>query len=78
VEAARLLGAADAMSTAGQTFLELSERIVHDRALDTLRVTLGGAELRRHWQAGTELTSDEAVAEGAAIVEALALEATRS
>jgi tetratricopeptide (TPR) repeat protein len=77
VEAARLLGAAEAMSMAADTSLELSERVVHDRALETLRASLGEEELRQHWQAGSELTSDEAVAEAEATAAAVSLEPTR-
>jgi predicted ATPase/DNA-binding SARP family transcriptional activator len=71
VEAARLFGAAEAMRTASDGFLELSERVVHDRAMKTLRATLGEDELRLHWQAGTELNSDDALAEAEATVVAL-------
>jgi predicted ATPase/DNA-binding SARP family transcriptional activator len=74
VESARLLGAAETMGTAGDSHLELSERVVHDRTVDMLRATLGEEELRSHWQAGSELTSDEAVAEAEATVAAVALE----
>ena len=74
VEAARLLGAADAMRTAAASFLELSERMVNERAQETLRANLGEDELRRHWQAGSELTSDEALAEAEATAAAVALD----
>jgi tetratricopeptide (TPR) repeat protein len=77
VEAARLLGAAEAMSMAAGSSLELSERAVHGRAVDTLRTSLGEEELRRHWQAGSELTSDEAVAQAEATAAAVSLETTR-
>ena len=33
--------------------LELSERRVHERALETLRATLEEQERPRHWQAGS-------------------------
>jgi predicted ATPase len=76
VEGARLLGAAEAMLTAANTFLELAERVVHDRALVALRATLGDDELSRHWRAGSELGSDEALAEAEATAAAVALETT--
>ncbi len=78
VEAARLLGAAEAMRTAADLFLELSERVVHERAVEMLHAAFGEEELRRHWHAGGELTSDEAVAEAEAIALAVALESSRS
>ncbi|CAN5130010.1 BTAD domain-containing putative transcriptional regulator [soil metagenome] len=78
VEAARLLGAAQALSTAGNLSLELSNRVIHERALETLRAALDGAELLRHWQAGSGLTSGEIAAEAGATAAAVTLERSTS
>jgi predicted ATPase len=62
VEAARLLGAADAASEAVGAALEPGERDRHARTESTLRAQLGEERFAELWSEGRGMTLDEAVA----------------
>jgi predicted ATPase/DNA-binding SARP family transcriptional activator len=71
VDAARLLGAAEAFRKGSDLELESVSRVVHERALATLRASLDKHELDLVWTAGAQLASREAASEAAAVADLL-------
>ena len=71
IEAARLLGAAEALAREEKLVLESVSRLVHDRALEAIRVSADEDQLRGTWSAGATLDADEAAAEAAEVAAAL-------
>jgi non-specific serine/threonine protein kinase len=68
VQAARLLGAAEALRERyGGAFIALTDRHAHDRTLAAVRSTLGEPELTAAWQAGRRLSIAEMITEARAI-----------
>jgi hypothetical protein len=68
--AARLLGAADAMLIAGGRDLSQFDRPPYERAETQCRETLGNADFEEHRLAGSLLTPDAWLVEADEIVEA--------
>ena len=56
IEAARLLGAAEALAREEKLVLESMSRLVHDRALEAIRASLDEDQLRGAWSAGRSST----------------------
>ena len=71
IEAARLLGAAEALAREENVVLESVSRLVHDRAVEGIRASLEEDQLRGGWSAGAKLDADEAAAEAAGVAAAL-------
>jgi hypothetical protein len=67
---ARLLGAAEGIVSSLGTPMYPGDRLVHERALAALTVTLGPEELAAARRAGRTLTLDAAIAEAQAVAEA--------
>jgi DNA-binding NarL/FixJ family response regulator len=68
VQAARLLGAAEAVRERyGGAFIVSTDRDAHDRALSAIRSVLGEADLADAWRAGRRLAITEAIAEARAV-----------
>ena len=65
--AARLLGAAAALCESSGAGLLLSDRIVHELEVASVRVRLGGTEFAAAWAAGRALTVAQAIADGIAV-----------
>jgi predicted ATPase/DNA-binding CsgD family transcriptional regulator len=61
--AARLFGAADAVSRANQIALHPPDREANDRDLATVRANMGEEAFRAAWKAGQALSLDQAVVE---------------
>ena len=71
IQAARLLGAAEALAREERLVLESVSRLVHDRALEAIRASLDEGLLSGEWSAGAKLDADEAAAEAAGVAAAL-------
>ena len=71
IEAARLLGAAEALAREEKLVLESVSRLVHDRALEAIRASLDEDRMRGAWSAGAKVDADEAAAEAAEVAAAL-------
>jgi predicted ATPase/DNA-binding CsgD family transcriptional regulator len=66
-QAARLFGASAALADAVGYAFGLPERAAHERAVAGLKATMGDAAFADAWNAGRDLSLDQAVAEAAAV-----------
>ena len=68
-EAARLLGAAEALTDqSGARTMIATDRAARQRALEAVQASLGGARFRAAWSDGRQLTMNRAIADVQAIV----------